>query len=104
MSTQLITASVRPYENQFDLENAVFEAVCNADPEILETLLDKSDAWMETGHYNDSWAQNNTPNYADASTLGDWTGYSLESVQLLCQDVLEAVIARDGNPSQGDWE
>jgi hypothetical protein len=53
MSIELIAASVRPYENQFDLENAVFEAVCNADP-----------------------------------------------------DVLEAVIARDGNPSpsQGDWE
>lgn len=98
--TTKVAATVRGFSNMQDLENAVWEAVCGADPDKLKEHLEASDEWTETGHQNDAWTQNNAPNFSDASALGDWEGFDLSSVQEFCQDVLNAVVDAKGIPEE----
>lgn len=93
---KLTAASVRSYHGLRDLENAVWEAVCGADQDQLAEHLELSDDWASTGHCNDWWAQRNTPNFPDSTTLGDWAGFDLASVMEFCQDVFNALAEQNG--------
>lgn len=77
------------------LENAVFEVVCdNTDRLAADGLLTASDDWSNTGTpANGSRAQALYPNFADTTALGEWEGFDLESVQKVCQGVMNAAFA-----------
>lgn len=82
-------------ENTQALENAAFEAVCENSVNLLaDCLLAESDDWTNTGTpANGSRAQALYPNFADPTALGEWEGFDLESVQKVCQDVMNAAFA-----------
>lgn len=90
-------ARLASYDNTdtLALEDAVFLAVCgNAEQLAADGLLTASDDWSNTGTpANGSRAQAMYPNFADPTTLGEWEGYDLESVQKVCQDVMNAAFA-----------
>ena len=74
-----ISKTVRPHDGtDSDLQNAVFEAVCGFDPEVMEQHLEQSDDWAETGRYSERFP---------ADSLGEWPGADVSSVQ----DILESV-------------
>ncbi len=77
------------------LENAVFWVVCDeADRLAADGLLTTSDDWTSTGTpANGSRAQALYPNFADPTALGEWEGFDLESVQKVCQDVMNAAFS-----------
>lgn len=82
-------------EDTQGLENAVFEVVCDESSRLeSEGLLTASDDWTSTGTpANGSRAQALYPNFADPTALGDWEGFDIESVQKVCQDVMNAAFA-----------
>ena len=82
-------------ESTQDLENAVFEVVCDeADRLAADGLLTTSDDWTSTGTpANGSRAQALYPNFADPTALGEWEGFDLESVQKVCQDVMNSAFS-----------
>lgn len=79
-------------ENFHELKHDVFQAVCeNSDRLLRDGLLATSDDFTSTGTpANGSRAQALYPDFADPTTLGEWEGFDLESVQKSCQDVLNA--------------
>ena len=85
-------ASLASYDNTDTqaLGNAVFEVVCdNTDRLAADGLLTASDDWSNTGTpANGSRAQALYPNFADTTALGEWEGFDLESVQKVCQGVM----------------
>lgn len=78
-----------------EAREAVFLAVCdNVDRLAAYGLLTTSDDWSNTGTpANGSRAQALYPDFADPTSLGEWEGFDLESVQKVCQDVLNAAFA-----------
>lgn len=85
-------ARLASYDNTdtLALEDAVFLAVCgNAEQLAADGLLTASDDWSSTGTpANGSRAQALYPNFADPTALGEWEGFDLESVQKVCQGVM----------------
>ena len=90
-------ARLASYDNTdtLALEDAVFLAVCgNAEQLAADGLLTASDDWSSTGTpANGSRAQALYPNFADPTALGEWEGFDLESVQKVCQGVMNAAFA-----------
>lgn len=90
-------ARLASYDNEDTqaLENAVFLAVCYSAEELaVDGLLITSDDWSNTGTpANGSRAQALYPNFADPTALGKWEGFDLESVQKVCQGVMNAAFA-----------
>lgn len=82
-------------EDTDSLEQEVFIAVCGEAGRLSEVgLLTTSDDWTSTGApANGSRAQALYPNFADPTALGDWEGFDLESVQKVCQEVMNAAFA-----------
>lgn len=97
---QKTAATVRSYDGLQDLENAVWETVCGLDTDELKQNVDESDDWKNTGHSNNAWTECNAPNFADAQALGDWDGFDVADIQELCQEILNVIVERDGNPDE----
>ena len=81
-----------------DLANEIWGEVCGMDPAFHEYMIEMVDDdadWRETGAPdNGSRAQSLYRDFAEASALGDWDGYNLESVQELLQTIMDAVCDR----------
>ena len=83
-------------QNRQELRMNVYYAACAGE---AEPYVDRCDDWQDSAL--PEWrAAFDAADFADASTLGDWPGYSVGSLQLLMQDILDAWIECNGEPKE----
>ena len=79
-----------------ELRTAVYSAVCSGE---ADRHLDKHEDWADSAL--PEWrAVADAADFADPTTLGDWPGYSLASLQMILQDVLDSWIECNGEPKE----
>lgn len=90
---KIVVDSVQGYDSCSDKKNAVFTAMCNAPIAVLDALLDKSDSSgdedPETGYTVSSQIATYCPDFPDYTSLGEWQGYDMKSVQTTMQVVYD---------------
>ena len=96
MFVQRTAASLPAVTTREELRTAVFQAVCAGE---AEPYVDRHDDWKDSAL--PEWrAAFDAADFAEPLKLGDWPGYSLASVQMILQDVLDAWIECNGQPPE----
>ena len=79
-----------------ELRINVYYAICSGE---AEPYVDRCDDWADSAL--PEWrAAFDAADFADPTTLGDWPGYSVASLQMLMQDILDSWIECNGQPPE----